>query len=217
MKRIMMNKYGFVRWPEADFTDDGNRFTCYKVGKQVRVSKLVADGQVYLSISSDCGNRTLPFEIYSKLAHYNDANWKWNGVLVSNLTDQDLEDFYNACVLYEQEYEAAEANLQYPTLEELEDKALELYNAVNQEVNEIRAIFMRYSLDLALKLSKYEWQSCQEYLVNLMRELDRNDPAIIPEKIHKTSYSFDYMKRQNKESYWYRCLKDLFNRHGMKI
>ena len=55
MKKIMMNKYGFVRWPEEDFSDDGNRFYCYKVGNRVRVSKLVSDGVAYISARVDRG------------------------------------------------------------------------------------------------------------------------------------------------------------------
>ena len=72
MKRIVMAKYGFERWPEKDFTDDSSRYVCYRAGKAIRVSKLIADGQAYLSISSDVGRGTLPYEVYSKLPHYHD-------------------------------------------------------------------------------------------------------------------------------------------------
>ena len=101
MKRINLTKYGFVRWPGEDFSDDGNRFQCYRAGKKVRASKLVSDGQAYLSCSSDVGNYTLPYEVYSKLPHYNAAQWKYNGVSVEDLTEQDLIDWYNACVEFE--------------------------------------------------------------------------------------------------------------------
>jgi hypothetical protein len=87
MKRINLVKYGFVRWPEEDFNDDGNNFTCYRAGKAVVVSKLVSDGQAYLSCGSDVGNHTLPYEIYSKLPNYNNAQWKYNGVSVEDLTE----------------------------------------------------------------------------------------------------------------------------------
>ena len=81
MKKIVMTKYGFVRWPEKDFSDDGNRFTCYRVGESTRVSKLVSDGRAYLSIESSCGKGTLPYEHYSTLPHYNKACWMYNGVV----------------------------------------------------------------------------------------------------------------------------------------
>ena len=67
MKKVMLAKFGFVRWPEEDFSDDGNYFSCYRAGKAVRVSKLVADGQVYLSIDSSCGKGTVPYEVYIAL------------------------------------------------------------------------------------------------------------------------------------------------------
>ena len=90
MNRINLTKYGFERCPSADFTDDGNRFTCYRAGKGVVVSKLVADGQAYLSASSDCNKGTLPYEIYSQLPHYKDSSWKWNGVSVVTLTEHHI-------------------------------------------------------------------------------------------------------------------------------
>jgi hypothetical protein len=111
MKRIMLTKYGFERWPEKDFIDDGNRFTCFRAGKNVRVSKHVYNGEVYLSIDTCIGNQIIPYEVYSKLPHYRPAAWNYNGVSVATLTDEDLRNFYNACIAYEQEYENAVANL----------------------------------------------------------------------------------------------------------
>jgi hypothetical protein len=217
MKRVNLAKYGFVRWIEEDFSDDGNRFQCYRVGNNVRVSKLVADGQVYLSVNSNCGRGTLPYDVYARLPHFHEANWDYNGVSLETLTDEDIQKFYEACVSYEKEYEAAEANIVYPSMEDLEDKAIELYAATNENLKVIRALFMRYSIDAALKFSPYEWKLCQEYLNNLVKELDHNDPAIIPSKIHNTSYSFNYMKQQPKDSYWYECIKNIFNKHGMTL
>ena len=107
MQRINLTKYGFVRWPEKDCSDDGNRFTCYRAGKKVRVSKLVSEGCAYLSIESSVGNGTLPYDVYSKLPHYHEATWAYNGVSVACLTDNSLKAFYNACVAYEKEYEEA--------------------------------------------------------------------------------------------------------------
>lgn len=55
-ENINLKKYGFVRAPEADFSDDGNRFTCYYYDpegagdKRIRLSKHISrDGDVYLS------------------------------------------------------------------------------------------------------------------------------------------------------------------------
>ena len=122
MKRINLMKYGFVRWPERDFHDDGNNFTCFRVGT-LEISKLVSDGQVYLSAqASECGNKTLPYEIYSNLPYYNEATWKYNGIALDTLTDADLEAFYEFCVEYEKAYVEEEEHIEYPTIEELTER-----------------------------------------------------------------------------------------------
>jgi hypothetical protein len=95
MKRILMKEYGFVRWPEEDFSDDGNRFYCFKVGERVRVSKLVAQGTVFISARID--DIRLPFEIYSKLPHYRALD-KLNGVSLESLQSSDLKQLYEDCL-----------------------------------------------------------------------------------------------------------------------
>jgi hypothetical protein len=217
MNRINLAKYGFVRCPSADFSDDGNRFTCYRAGNSVRVSKLVSDGQVYLSADSDCNKGTLPYEIYSKLPHYNDSSWKWNGVSVATLTEQDLIDFYNACVLYEQEYEEAVAKLVYPSLEDLQKKSMELYLHLMTEVKEVDKLFGKYALEAATKLSPYEWEACQKYIKSLVREMNAVDPTEYPQKILNTVASFSFVKRVPKESFYYSQIKEMFGRYCMSV
>lgn len=54
--RINLKRYGFVRAPEEDFSDDGNRFTCYyydpkhEGDKRFRCSKLVSNGDAYINV-----------------------------------------------------------------------------------------------------------------------------------------------------------------------
>ena len=215
MKKINLAKYGFVRWPEEDFSDDGNRFTCYRAGNKVRVSKLVTDGHAYLSIRSAVGNGTLPYEVYSKLPHYNDAKWKWNGVTVDSLTDLNLKEFYETCVAYEQEYEAAEAAIEYPTLEEIKDKAVKVTAKSLTELTKIEMLLKNYGLEAAAKLSSYEWKQVQEYIKNLMVDVKKYDPETFPQTIVGKSSSFNFVKPETymEESYWFRYLKDLFEKH----
>ena len=215
MKKIMMTKYGFVRWPEKDFSDDGNKFTCFRAGKNVRVSKLVADGAVYLSIDSGVGNCSLPYDVYSQLPHYKTANWEYNGVQVTPLTDEDLKEFYEACVAYEQEYEAAEAAIKYPTLEEIKDKAVKVTAKSLVELTKIEMLLKNYGLEVATKLSSYEWKQVQEYIKNLMVEVKKYDPETFPQTIVGKSSSFNFVKPETymEESYWFRYLKDLFEKH----
>ena len=219
MKRINLVKYGFVRWSEEDFHDDGNNFTCYRAGKTVRVSKHVSNGQAYLSISSAVGNGTLPYDVYSKLPHWYDANWKWNGVSVDSLTEQDLVDFYNTCVEYEKEYEAAEANIKYPTLEEIRDKASRLTSNALFELSKIENRLKRNMREAITKFSPYEWRQVQEYVKNLMADVKRYDPETFPQTIVGKRSSFDFVKpnAHMEESYWFRYLKELFEKYCMKV
>ena len=195
MKRINLTKYGFVRWPEEDFSDDGNRFQGYKAGKSVRVSKLVSDGQAYLSCSSTVGNGTLPYEVYSKLPHYSLAQWRYNGVSVDTLTEQDLIDFCNACVSYEKEYEEAESSIKYPTLEELTEQCEKLWVKCNIEYAEAQKIVSDSIItgDF-LKLSEYQLKAVQRYLIWMKNAINNYDPKVHPQRLLGQSGSFGFMK-----------------------
>lgn len=218
MKKIMMTKYGFVRWPEKDFSDDGNRFICYRAGKKVRVSKLVADGQVYLSIDSSVGNGTLPYDAYSKLSHYKEAVWSLNGVSLDPLTDEDIRDFYEACLAYEAEYEATEATFELPTLEHIKAKAAAVTAKTLMEIDTVRQLLGTYAALAALKFSEYEWKTIQTYFRNLYNEKKRYDPDTFPQTILGKAASYDFIHKQGymKESYWFRHIVDLFKEKGFE-
>ena len=195
MKRINLVKYGFVRWPEEDFSDDGNRFTCFRAGKNVRVSKLVSDGEVYLSIGSSVGNGTLPLDVYGNLPNYRSASWKYNGVSVDSLTEQDIIDFYNACVNYEKEYEAAEANIQYPTLDEITAQCEKLTAKAEAEYKQASQLVANAVLDGVIgNLSDYEIRELKHSLNVLKNAVKNYDPNTYPQKIYRKSHSFDFVK-----------------------
>ena len=100
MKRINLTKYGFIRSPEEDFSDDGFHFTCYKVGK-VSVSKSIYSGVAY--ISAGITNNELNYDEYSILPHYKSLS-ALNGIPVEYISDDDLIKLYNNCIAYEKEY-----------------------------------------------------------------------------------------------------------------
>ena len=214
MKRINLTKYGFVRWPEEDFSDDGNRFQCYRAGKSVRVSKLISNGQIYLSIDACCGNNTLPYEIYSKLDYYNEASWTYNGVSVEDLTEEDIQTFYEACISYEAAYLEEEAHVVYPTIEELTARCEELRAKAICE----HAAGQKVLIDAVLgnkftKLSEYEVREVKSYLTHLEAATKGYDPKTYPQSIYKRAYSFSIMApnfHDLKESYWLKALKDIF-------
>jgi hypothetical protein len=207
MKKINLTKYGFVRWPEEDFSDDGNRFTCFRAGKNVRVSKLVSDGEVYLSIGSSVGNGTLPHEVYCNLPNYNKACWKYNGVSVDSLTEQDLIDFYNACVSYEKEYEEAEANIVYPTIEEITAQCKKLTAKAEAEYKQASQLVVNAVLDgTIVKLSDYEIKELKNSLATLKNAVNNYDPTTYPQRLYRKSSSFNFVKTDNYDAVnksWY--------------
>ena len=204
MKRINLTKYGFVRWPEEDFHDDGSNFQCYRAGKAVRVSKLVSDGQVYLSIDSSCGNKTLPHEIYSKLPYYNEANWTYNGVSVETLTEDDI-----------QAYEETEATIKYPTLEEITEQCEKLWAKTMAEYSVGQTIVTdAILLNKFIKLSDYEVKSVRDDLRRLKEETEKFHPKTYPQRIVGQAESFKFVSPDNssltRENYWLKDLREIF-------
>ena len=215
MTRINLVKYGFTRFPEEDFHDDGNNFTCYRFSNtNNHVSKLVADGQAYLSCHVE-GN--LPYDIYSKLPHYKRATWDFNGVSVSSLTDALLQDFFNSCVEYEMEYQAAEASIKYPTECELLAKCMRIQNKLILEMTELERLMGEHAVEAAVEFSKWEWQQLQEYLKHMLQELSRYNPEKFIPAILGTARSFTFL--QNKEdtepTYWYKSIKEMFQKYSI--
>ena len=161
MKRINLVKYGFVRNQEEDFSDDGNRFQCYKVGKRVRVSKLVADGEVYISARID-GNK-LDYAEYSVLPHYKSLD-VLNGVSISTIEESDLIELYSNCLEYEKEYEETEKNSVFPTREEL----INLYSEIKAiRQNELEIIKSKIDIDKLSNLHKYQVEMILDYYKSL--------------------------------------------------
>lgn len=216
MTRLNLVKYGFIRYPEEDFSDDGNRFTCYRFSDtNSHISKLVSDGQAYLSAHV---SGQLPYDTYSKLPHYHTANWEYNGVSLSTLTDEMLQDFFNACVEYEKEYQAAEASIVYPTLEELTAKCHRVVGRRLLELSKIENLLAKHAREAALKFSEWEWKHLQEYMWHLDGEVKRFSPATYPYEILGKYNSFNFVKPEANmgESYWFKSLVELFEKYSLK-
>jgi hypothetical protein len=176
MKRVNLVKYGFIRTPEDDFVDDSNRFQCYQAGEyeNIRISKLVSDGRVYLSSQVDCN---LPYDIYGKLPHYNEATWKYNGVDLESLTDEDMQNFYKACCAYAQECIDTEANTKYPTLEELEARCELIQKKCLNDYDDAKQLVVNaVESGAILNLDRYYLTSVFEYLKNLRNIVNNCNP-----------------------------------------
>ena len=191
MKRVDMVKYGFVRTPESDFSDDGTRFYTYRVGKRVRVTKCTYKGEAY--ISADIQGTKLPYEVYSKLPHYSALD-KLNGVSIASLTDNDLFNLCEACLYYEQEYNDAENNIQMPTLDEIKAQCLKVQAKRMEEFTDIEKLMSENAMKLALKLSKWQWTTLRDYLESLVAKLANYNPELYAHTILNSRTSVDFCK-----------------------
>lgn len=205
MKKILMTKYGFVRWPEQDFLDDGSRFTCYKAGHRVRVSKTTYDGEAFISGTIIDGE--LPYEVYSALPHYRSL-MNLNGISISSLEDSDLEKFYDDCLEYEQEYIDAENSVVFPSVVEITEQCEKIKAQAIIDADKAFDLFNKNFKLLIKNMSDYNWKRLKEYLKGLIDAVELYDsPEKITDyanKIYKTHWSFTFCKPTNsslKESW----------------
>lgn len=188
MNRINLTKYGFVRSPEDDFSDDGNRFTCYKVGN-VRVSKIVSDGRAYISARRN--DYALDYEDYSKLPHYK-AMDRLDGVSVASLTEEDLIKLYNDCLAYDAEYDAARKFISWPTVEEL---AAARHAEVALRQSELAEVEAAFTLDKAAGMTEYALKNFFYYYKSLKSSAKpQSTDEEWAKSIYGTPYSKSYMR-----------------------
>lgn len=224
MKRINLLKYGFERSIKDDFDDDGNKFTCYRhpLAPNIRVSKLIIDGDVYLS--SSIKELDIMYEEYKECPHYEEANWKYNGISIATLIDEDLQAFTNAVIEYQKEAEEALKNAYIPTRKELElkynieyneakadkEKALELFELLKQ------AIFDP-SIDLELHHSttnnemylKYSIKDFKKNINEIEKILRRNKEQFIEEMLAKPrTQQIRYIQSRPRSDYYYKECKE---------
>lgn len=209
MKKIQMTKYGFVRWPERDFSDDSTRFTVYRVGERVEVSKTTYKGEAF--IDAAIHGTKLPYEVYSKLPHYSVIG-RLNGISIESLTDKDLIDLYNDCLDYEREYNEAEVNIQMPTLDEIKEQCVKVQAKRIAEFAEIETLLGKHAAQLALKLPVWQWKTIQEKLANLAAKMARYSPELYAPKLLGKASSINFCKPDCSDlgnSYYYKCLVKL--------
>lgn len=213
MKRINMTKYGFIRKESEDFSDDGNRFTGYTISSnsRLRVTKLVSDGRAYLS--ADMNGNKLDYTEYSKLPHYN-CVWDYNGIDLNKLTEEDLVDFYNACVEYEKEYLEAEAKVSFPSIEDVKLQC-ETINAIRKaEIDEVSVLLERAAVRFLLEADRYELGRLRDYYNSLSKRFFNVDEY--PQTIQKSNYGRNFIKPTNSDlqpSFYYKELMKILNKY----
>lgn len=206
MKKINLIKYGFIRSPEDDFTDDGNRFICFKV-KDVEISKLVKEGRAYISASIEDGK--LPYEVYSKLPHYKSLN-KLNGVSVSDLTETDLYDLYVNCVEYSKEYQDAVNQTKYPTLQELQIKCDELTADLQNQLDRAKQLIKDNILKVFDNGNNYKLKDLLDYYKSLKSNVKNSyNRNTYPQSILGTSLSINLMKTNPTKSWYLKQIEEI--------
>ena len=225
MKRISLLKYGFERSKEDDFDDDGNYFTCYRhpLAPNIRVSKLVADGEVYLS--SSVKGLDIRYDEYKECPHYNEADWKYNGVSIATLTDEDLQAFTNAVIEYQKECEETLKNAYIPTREELEAKydkeqneakndkenALKLFESLKKAMFDpsIDIVESHRSSDYKGMYLMFAIKDFKKEINEIEKILMRNKEQFIEEMLSKPrSYQITYIQSGPRSNYYYRECKE---------
>lgn len=214
MKRINMTKYGFIRNELQDFSDDGNRFQGWatSLSSRLRITKLVSDGRAYLS--ADMNGCKLDYTEYSNLPHYSKACWDYNGIDLDKLEEKDLVEWYNACIEYEKEYVEAESKITFPTLDEIREQCLVLNSVRQSELNDVKDLLAKVSLDLVLKADRYTFSRIQDYYKSLSTRF--YDVDKYPQSIQKSNYGRNFVKSTNPDlspSFYYRELMVLLNNY----
>lgn len=215
MKKIVMTKYGFIRNEREDFSDDGSRFQGWATSpnSRLRITKHVSNGQVYLSC--DMNGCKLSYEEYSKLPHYQKSGWDYNGVSIESLTEQNMIDWYNACVAYEKEYIEAESKVVFPALDEIRDQCIKLNSIRSAELKEAEALLQKVALNIFIQgTSDYELKEIRRYykeLKNRFYDVDK-----YPQTIQKSNYGRNFIKPTNpdlKPCFYYTHLVEILEKY----
>ena len=151
------------------------------------------------------------------MAHYNEATWTYNGVSLEGLTDADIKNFYNACVAYEKEYNAAEENMVWPTIEELTKQCEKIYTKRDNELTEVQNLLAKHGLELIVKCSKYEWGDLKYYTERLVSKVNYFTSKSLPVQMYRKAQSVDFMKPTNSDlvspCWYYEKIKELFKKY----
>ena len=212
MKNINLTKYGFRRCTNQDFSDDGNKFTCFMVGERITVNKLVDHDAVYISARLDGGD--LFYEEYSILPHFKDL-YVLNGTSKEKLTEQDLINFYNNCLAFEQEYKEAESKIVYPTLEEMEAQCQKIVDLRQSELDTIVSLLKEVSVKFILNASDTRIKLFKKHYESLTNKIIW-DTTKYAKCYYETLWGRSFVKNINidlKPSWQYKEMLEMLNKY----
>ncbi len=211
MKRINLAKYGFKRWEEEDFSDDGARFYCYKAGSRVRVSKTTWNEEVFLA--GTIHGHILDYDVYGKLPHYESLD-RLNGVSIDSVTEEDLKQLYADCLEYEKEYIEAEKNVVFPTIKELSEQCVKIRAHYQEQLKKATEYIEKNAVKLLMNASEYRIKDIRNYLNTLSNKANGFDPNTYPQSIQKSAYGINFAKPTNRdltESWYYDQIIDIID------
>ena len=212
MTRINLTKYGFIRCPKEDYTDDHCRFQVYQVGR-VRVTKHVSNNEVYINCSVD---GFLYYKEYSMLPHFSELD-RLNGVGVESVTEQDLIQLYNDCVEYEKEYYALENTIRtsLPTEDEIRKACITITERRQAELTNVNSRLATLSHKLLTCCSDYEWRQIREYYNRIIAKMNQYDVDVYPKAMVGNPNSRSFVREDSFEfaySFPYEALMSIFDK-----
>ena len=111
---------------------------------------------------------------------------------MTTLTDNDLFELAEACLMYEKEYEEAENTIVMPTLEEIKDQCVRVKAKLIAELVVVEKVLSNKIMLAASVLSTHEWNSLGERLRSLKRNLDNYDIDLMAGRLHNTARSIKF-------------------------
>ena len=160
MKRVNLQKYGFTERKEENFNDDGNRFVVYRndLYPELSIRKLVSDGNLYLAGGVNSRIHYLTYDEYTQLNNYKYCN-KLNGVLLSNISEEDLAETIVGLISYYKEYKEKLNYLEKNDvldLEKVKKAKVDLIEIYNNRINEAKELYNTFIDNIDSETSSYD-------------------------------------------------------------
>lgn len=214
-------KYGFVRTPEHDFSDDGNRFATYSYKDRIQITYLndtLRTGYIYISVHLD--DIPLNFREVYNLPSYSKL-YIYNGVKPEEI---DLPEYVKILDKF-----LAEADKK---IDEVEDIDLDLYEeclTYEKDYDEdcLSLALGAIKLDKLFELGDYAYKNVREYIKSLKSRVKQWEDRPIKDRLnikpgqeaYLRQHLADYLERRQKstlqkpeDNFYVQQIKEYMNR-----
>ena len=186
-------KYGFVRTPEHDFSDDGNRFATYRYKDRIQISYLndtLRTGNIY--ISADFDEIPLNFDEVHTLPSYSKL-YIYNGVKPEEI---DLPEYVKILDKF-----LAEADKK---IEEVEDIDLDLYEEYLTYMKDydedcLSLALAAIKLDKLFELREYYYTTVRKHVQSLKSKVKKWEDTPIKDRLIIQPGQEPYVRRDIKD------------------